>query len=65
MYACIQPAANFNLATVRAHILSAFQPQHFKLFQQHMGKIPQEGLCNIAKHNCPKLHTRLTHFDEI
>ena len=64
MYALIQPAANLNFVTVWANILPAFQPQ-LNYFNNTKVKIPKKGLCNIANHNCPKLHTQLIHFDKI
>jgi hypothetical protein len=48
-----QPAANFNLATVRGHVLPSFQP-HLNYFNNTKVKIPKEELCNIANHICNK-----------
>ena len=61
-----QPAANFNLATVRGHVLPSFQP-HLNYFNNTKVKIPKKGLCNIANHICNKLHvhTQLIRFDKI
>ena len=59
-----QPAANFNLATVRGHVLPSFQP-HLNYFNNTKVKIPKKGLFNIANHNCTKLHTQLICFDNI
>ena len=63
-YALIQPAANFNLATVRGHVLPSFQP-HLNYFNNTKAKITKEELCNIANHICNKLHTQLIRFDKI
>ena len=60
----IQPVANFNLATVRGHVLPSFQP-HLNYFNNTKVKIPKEELCNIANHICNKLHTQLIRFDKI
>ena len=54
-YALSQPAANFNLATVRGHVLPSFQP-HLNYFNNTKVKIPKEELCNIANHIYNKLH---------
>ena len=59
-----QPAANFNLATVRGHVLPSFQP-HLNYFNNTKVKIPKEELCNIANHFYNKLHTQLIRFDKI
>ena len=67
-YALIQPAANFNLATVnvRGHVLPSFQPHRcLNYFNNTKVKIPKTGLCNIANHICNKLHTQLIRFDKI
>ena len=63
-YALSQPAANFNLATVRGHVLPSFQP-HLNYFNNTKVKIPKEELCNIANHIYNKLHTQLIRFDKI
>jgi hypothetical protein len=63
-YALSQPAANFNLATVRGHVLPSFQ-SHLNYFNNTKVKIPKEELCNIANHICNKLHTQLIRFDKI
>jgi hypothetical protein len=63
-YALSQPAANFNLATVRGHVLPSFQP-HLNYFNNTKVKIPKEELGNIANHICNKLHTQLIRFDKI
>ena len=57
-YALIQPVANFNLATVWGHVLPSFQPD-LNYFNNTKVKIPKKGLCNIANHNCTKLHNQL------
>lgn len=63
-YALIQPAANFNLATVRAHVLDPLHPTQ-NYHNNTKVKIEKNNFCNIANHNCDKRHTQLLRFDKI
>ena len=63
-YALIQPAANFNLATVRAHVLDPLHPTQ-NYHNNTKVKIEKNNFCNIANHNCDKRHTLLLRFDKI
>ena len=43
-HALIQPAATFNLATVRAHVLESLQSDVAKVLQQHQGQSAKKHL---------------------
>ena len=63
-YALIQPAANFNLATVRAHVLESLDPT-LNYFNNTKVKILKNNLCNIVNHTCNQRHSQLIRFDRI
>jgi len=63
-YALIQPAANFNLATVRAHVMESFEPE-LNYFNNTKVKVPKNKLCNLVNHQCDKNHSQLIRFDRI
>ena len=63
-YALIQPAANFNLATVRAHVMESFEPE-LNYFNNTKVKVPKNKLCNLVNHQCDKNHSQLIRFDRV
>ena len=60
-YALIQPAANFNLATVRAHVLDPLHPTQ-NYHNNTKVKNEKNNFCNIANHYCDKRHAQLLRF---
>jgi hypothetical protein len=62
-FALISPGANFNIATVHAHILEQADPNNY--FNNTVFKISKGTLCNRPNHACPKQHTQLIRFDKI
>ena len=64
IFGVISPGANFNIATVRGHILDPLDP-NTNYFNYTKVKYPVRGLCHLTNHNCPKKHTQLIRFDKI
>ena len=47
---CPLQAANFNLATVRAHVMESFEPE-LNYFNNTKVKVPKNKLCNLVNHH--------------